>query len=68
MRLRQSPGVEIAAIRKIRLHVLPVHLTTCAIDEPHTPLGAKFSMRFLAALTLKAGQAKRSGIHTGLVE
>jgi 2-methylcitrate dehydratase PrpD len=54
--LRQSPGLEIADIRKIRLHVLPVHLTTCAIDEPHTPMAAKFSMRFLAALTLVVGQ------------
>jgi 2-methylcitrate dehydratase PrpD len=41
----------------IRLHVLPVHLTTCALDTVRTGLEGKFSMRYLAGLALVAGKA-----------
>jgi 2-methylcitrate dehydratase PrpD len=58
--LRADPRLTLPEITAIRLHVLPVHLTTCAIDEPQTGLQAKFSMRFLAALALVAGRANPS--------
>ncbi|RYH55400.1 MAG: hypothetical protein EON54_12670, partial [Alcaligenaceae bacterium] len=45
-----------SSITEIRLHVTPVHQTTCGIDHPLTGLEGKFSMRFLAALTLIAGR------------
>ncbi|MBC2586895.1 MmgE/PrpD family protein [Rhodococcus aetherivorans] len=57
LHIRPSLDTGTADITEIRMNVLPVHLTTCGVDDPATPLEGKFSLRFVAGLALVAGQA-----------
>lgn len=54
-------------IEAIVLRVNPGHLTVCNIVEPATPLEAKFSLRFTAAMAAVRGGADVTAFDEGLV-
>ena len=51
-RLRNAHDIEAGNIEKVELRVPTRNLRVCNIQEPHTGLEAKFSLRFVCAMTL----------------
>lgn len=56
IRLKESAGFVAEDVKSIRLQVPEQHMRSCNIVTPVTPLEAKFSLRFTAALALTRGQ------------
>lgn len=53
--LKAQHRIDPEQIRTVRLRVGPGHLKVCNIQAPRTPLEAKFSLRFTAAMALVTG-------------
>jgi len=51
-RLRTAHDIEAGNVEKVELRVPTRNLRVCNIQEPHTGLEAKFSLRFVCAMTL----------------
>lgn len=51
-KLREDHGIESNSISKVEIRVPTRNLKVCNIQEPHTGLEAKFSLRFVSAMTL----------------
>lgn len=60
-------GLAADDIEALTVRATPMHLDTCGIAEPATPLEAKFSLRYAAAVALVTGSAAESAFDERVV-
>jgi 2-methylcitrate dehydratase PrpD len=52
MRMKAAHGIDSKSVEKVEIRVPTRNLRVCNIQEPHTGLEAKFSLRFVSAMAL----------------